>query len=51
MNDDAPSRRQRPQRSGAQNRKMAKDRARELAEAGQLELKFLVRATDCEPLI
>jgi hypothetical protein len=49
--DDAPSRRQRPQPSGAQNRRVARERAKELAEAGQLELKFLVRVADCEPLI
>jgi hypothetical protein len=37
--------------SGAQNRRASRERARELAEAGQLELKLLVRVTDCEPLI
>ena len=46
-----PSRRQRPhpQPSGAQNRRVARERAKELAEAGQLEP--LVRVADCEPLV
>jgi hypothetical protein len=30
---------------------MAKDRARELAAAGQLEIKFPIRVMDCEPLV
>ena len=37
--------------SGAANRSRAKERAKELAAAGQLELKFLVRVADCEPLV
>ena len=41
----------RPQRSGNQNRQRAKAREKELAEAGKIELKLLVRAEDFEPLV
>jgi hypothetical protein len=41
----------RHQPSGAQNCRVARERARVLAAAGQLELKLLVRAADFEPLI
>jgi hypothetical protein len=51
LNDDAPSRRQRPQPSGAQNRRAARERARAQALAGQLEIKFPIRVADCEPLV
>src|SRR5215472_1163776 len=40
LNDNAPSRRQRPQPSGAANRSRAKDRARAQAEAVQYEINF-----------
>jgi hypothetical protein len=57
LNDDAPARlsaarRQRPQPSGAANRRASRERAaKALAEAGQLELRFPVRVMDCDPLI
>jgi hypothetical protein len=41
----------RPQRSGAAGRSRAKAREKELAEAGQYELKFLVRVEDLEQLV
>jgi hypothetical protein len=41
----------RHQPSGAQNRRAARERAKALAAAGQYELKLLVRAADCEPLL
>jgi hypothetical protein len=40
----------RRQHAGAQNRRVARERARALAADGQLELKLLVRVADCEPL-
>jgi hypothetical protein len=39
------------QPSGAQNRRVARERAEALAATGQLELKLPVRAADFEPLI
>ena len=39
------------QPSGAYNRRIARERARALAADGQYELRLLVRAADCEPLI
>ena len=41
----------RHQPSGAQNRRVARERAKALAADGQYELKLLVRAADVDPLI
>jgi hypothetical protein len=52
LNGDTPSRRQRPQPSGAQNRRVARERAaKALAATGQLELKLLVNVADFELLV
>ena len=41
----------RRQPSGAQNRRASRERARALAAAGQLELRFPIRAAGFEPLL
>jgi hypothetical protein len=41
----------RRQPSGAQNRRIARERAGALAAAGQFELRFPIRAADVEPLV